>query len=223
MPRSGTAYHEWAEREVQEGRRWYPEKRSASFPVHDHEDMRTVAIRHAGGSSSLQLRPRYVGEFILDWITCTGFGGRNQDYEKGKERFCETVHASAFAYVQGIYYISEDILCGDAGGNCDLYMNMIVRGAQRLLPTHPGEWARDQLDDLCGQWWDTIHERCEGKGGSAKVIFTGNPDDACGKPTCKSAGSIGKDVGQVWYEWGQHDAGETCPDDDQYICKIERW
>lgn len=211
-------YHTWTQRMVDEGKMWYPAERSVEIRS-PSQKMETVVVRHPGGSLSLRQQPPQAPDFIIDAIACYGLGGGNENYQEGKEKFCgwgDTIFE--FTTTQA-HYMLEDGFC-EGNFLCDLQMSIVLYGGRWLVEAN--------FDEICTFWWDAIYDRCQGKGGSGKIIFNKNRDElgeSCGKPTCKPGGSgVGTEIGSLWAEYTDHDDGATCPAPTQsQVCKIDHF
>ncbi|KAF7561617.1 hypothetical protein G7046_g2515 [Stylonectria norvegica] len=207
---SDTDYHTWAQRMVDEGKMWYPAERSVEIRS-PKQKLETVVVRHANGGLSFRQQPPQAPDFIIDAIVCSGLGGSNENYEEGKQKFCSWAPTVADSSTDAAHYMLDNKLC-NGGVLCDLQLSIVLYG---------GRWFIDnKLDSICGFWWDAIHKRCQGSGGSGKIIFQNNRDnlgDTCGKPSCKPGGNlVGTEIGSLWAEFFDHDDGATCPADGDH-------
>ncbi|KAF4987519.1 hypothetical protein FDECE_15394 [Fusarium decemcellulare] len=205
---SGTDYETWAKRMVDEGKMWYPEKRS--MEVHNAKaEMKTIVVRHADGTSSLERR---ATKLKLNNIVCEGLGGKKELYDEGKNKFCGVVRASLVGVARGFEFAIQRGLCR-GGESCDFYVSLGVTAWTAL--------AQIQRDEECGPMFDQVREACAGYSGAAQIIVPGNPLDYCGPPTCTDSGVATK-VGYFEAQFFEADSGWQCPAPSQeLICKKE--
>lgn len=205
---SGTDYETWAKRMVDEGKMWYPEKRSSE--VHSpRAQMKTIVVRHADGTSSLERR---ATRLKLNNIVCEGLGGKAELYDEGRDKFCTVVRDSIAGAAKGVEFALQKGVCR-GGQSCDFFVSLGVTAWTAL--------AQIAKDDECGPLFDQVREACSGYSGAAQIIVPGNPDDYCGPPTCADGGVATK-VGHFEAQFFEEDSGWQCPaPSNELICKKE--
>lgn len=203
---SGLDYNTWAKGMVEDGKMFYPEKRSIEF--HSREK-KTVVVRAPGGSMFLREEPKEG--FSLTNFVCSTTGGSEEDYDTGKRKFCNAAplkdtHDAVFT----AYY--SDGFCAGADdwerGACDFLVDLAVLGQGWFIKLAVG----DAVADVCEFIFSGLHDVCQGKGGSAQLVFDKNNDQGvCGPPTCTSSGGTAINVGHIEAQFYEHDDGATCP------------
>lgn len=125
---SGLDHKEWAKRMVSERKMYYPKKRSIEIklPTTKRDDSLTYKLNN---------------------IVCEGLGGKDGDYEKGKDKFCNMIHQYATANLLGAEYVLQNALCGD-GDACDLLTWMGFSGAGYVIRTRIDEFCPKGLEAL---------------------------------------------------------------------------
>ncbi|KAK3318227.1 hypothetical protein B0H66DRAFT_228361 [Apodospora peruviana] len=210
---SGADFETWAKRMVDEGKMWYPEKRSVQVR-NSNAKMETVVVRHADGSHSLGLERRKTN-LKLNNIVCEGLGGKEEVYQKGREKFCRAMRDAIAGVARGFEFALQQALC-NGGETCDFIVELGVTAWTAM--------AQLELPEECGPLFDQVREACSGLSGAAQVIVEGprgELGDLCGPPTCMGDG-VATNIGHFEAQFFEHDSGWRCPaPTDELVCKNE--
>lgn len=207
---SGTDFETWSQRMVDEGKMWYPEKRSIEIP-NPNAQKETIVVRHADGTHSLERR---AARLKLSNIACGIQGGNEQMYSVGQDRFCRFERDFMASTIKLMEYTMEELLCN--GEACDFYVNLGAAAATVVV----GIGVSLSCDDM----FEQLREVCRGSGGAAQIISEAPRSEFsefCGPPIC-SGSSVATYVGQFTAQFFDRDPGWQCPAPiPERICKKE--
>ncbi|KAI0123735.1 hypothetical protein BJ170DRAFT_640210 [Xylariales sp. AK1849] len=212
--KSDLDYETWAQRMVDEGKMYYPEKRSVE--IGRSREKETVVVRHPGGGLSFRAEPRFT--LTLENIICEGLGGNKADYDKGRQRFCQLNHDYASVLLMTSEYILQDFICEGDSDACDLLITAAFISGRM--------YYNGAIEDDCDTLFEAVHKQCNDLGGVAEIVIKDSQfqnDQVCGQPICTAKG-VALKSGYFQALFFQHDSGFTCPANSaQQVCKVERF
>jgi hypothetical protein len=185
---SGLDYHTWAQRKVDEGKMFFPENRTVQLSLTDATGARN-------------------DKFSIKNIACEVIGGKESDYNTGKDRFCRFLDQYAEANTHLMYLLIQNTICDDGGSfACDLGM--------AAFSAVVGQFRENNIPAFCGDMFDAVWDDCGGVGGTGELWAANEGED-------------GVEFGFFQSIFYTHDDGATCsagipevPDEDE-VCRIE--
>ncbi|KAF5026426.1 hypothetical protein F66182_1491 [Fusarium sp. NRRL 66182] len=205
---SGTNYDTWAQRMVDEGKMWYPEKRSLSIPI---IETKTDVVVDKDRGLSLRQEDRPVGHFFMADITCGGLKITRASYDFGREQYCQMMALGLDRAIRAGSLIASHVVCGN--DDCTYVFH--------ITASLVSWWQyKDSFDKFCQDGWLELWEYCKGLGGTAKLSFKASSEERCGLPVCGGPSGLGIEIGIMEGQAYPYDSGATCPaNNEENVCK----